>query len=359
MLLCEIDDSPSVPPPAADDSSFARRMVRKMRAVGFFRNAGKSAAAATSAVAATPPADPLLRLFALQSAEGWFEEGYGEILQGAGLDLSATAMEIEAGLNGEMAIGASAESKRILATLVVMFGFRRLFADRRAVWRRRRQGPEVAPLRSLHPSTNRESMRCWRCLPWESSSRSALRSRYVVKKEGKNALRYKRSTTRRCEFRLHLRAVRIFCTLACPGFVPARCTSGRRLVRGFRGLGRLQAFEKLLYQPPLGLWLDEFASEDEFIIPEGRIFSVDADLWTSILDVRPAHVVGGSRCCEAGEGTPFLLAWQTEREFLLRELTYEEARRLKEFCLACKTERADAAIQEARLVAAQSQLGLF
>jgi hypothetical protein len=123
--------------------------------------------------------------------------------------------------------------------------------------------------------------------------------------------------------------------------------------------GRLQAFEKLLYQAPRGLWLDEFASEDDFIIPEGRIFSVDADLWTSILDVRPAHVVGDSCCCEAGEGTPFLLAWQTEREFLLRELTYEEARRLQEFCLACQAERADAAIQEAQLLSTQSQLGLF
>jgi hypothetical protein len=123
--------------------------------------------------------------------------------------------------------------------------------------------------------------------------------------------------------------------------------------------GRLQAFEKLLYQAPRGLWLDEFASEDDFIIPEGRIFSVDADLWTSVLDVRPAHVVGDSCCCEAGEGTPFLLAWQTEREFLLRELNYDDARRLQEFCLACQAEQADAAIQEARLVSAESQLGLF
>jgi hypothetical protein len=56
--------------------------------------------------------------------------------------------------------------------------------------------------------------------------------------------------------------------------------------------GRLQAFEKLLYQAPRGLWLDEFASEDELILPEGRIFSVDADLWTSVRDIRPAHVVG-------------------------------------------------------------------
>ncbi|HZZ26765.1 MAG TPA: hypothetical protein VFE46_02060 [Pirellulales bacterium] len=123
--------------------------------------------------------------------------------------------------------------------------------------------------------------------------------------------------------------------------------------------GRLQAFEKLLYQAPRGVWLDEFASEDDYIIPEGRVFSLDADLWTSVLDVRPAHVVGDSCCCEAGEGTPFLLAWQTEREFLLRELTYDEARKLQEFCLACQAERADAAIQEARLISSQSQLGLF
>ena len=58
-------------------------------------------------------------------------------------------------------------------------------------------------------------------------------------------------------------------------------------------------------------------------------------------------------------GMPSLLAWQTEREFLLRELTDEDAQRLRKFCLESQAERADAAIQEARLVAAQSQLGLF
>ena len=94
-------------------------------------------------------------------------------------------------------------------------------------------------------------------------------------------------------------------------------------------------------------------------MPTGRIISVSRDIFESVLDTRPAHVVGDNCCCEAGMGMPFLLAWQTEREFLLRELNYEEARQLRKFCLASQAERADAAIQEARLVAAQSQLGLF
>jgi hypothetical protein len=123
--------------------------------------------------------------------------------------------------------------------------------------------------------------------------------------------------------------------------------------------GRLQAFEKLLYQAPRALWLDEWAEDECWGMPTGRIISVSRDIYESVLDIRPAHVVGDNCCCEPGEGTPFILAWQTEREFLLRELTYDEAQRLQEFCLACQAERADAAIQEARLVSDQSQLGLF
>jgi hypothetical protein len=123
--------------------------------------------------------------------------------------------------------------------------------------------------------------------------------------------------------------------------------------------GRLHAFEMLLFQAPRGVWLDEFASEDELNLPDGRIFSVDADLWTRVRDIRPAHVVGDNCCCQAQGGTPFLLAWQNEGEFLLRDLTYEEARPLKDLCLASQAERAEAAIQEARLVSLQSQLGLF
>ena len=54
-------------------------------------------------------------------------------------------------------------------------------------------------------------------------------------------------------------------------------------------------------------------------MPTGRIIDVDADLWQSVLDIRPAHVVGNSCCCEAGEAAQYLVAWQTDREFLLRE----------------------------------------
>jgi hypothetical protein len=123
--------------------------------------------------------------------------------------------------------------------------------------------------------------------------------------------------------------------------------------------GRLRAYEKLLYRAPRGLWLNEWSEHDDFETPTGRIISVSSDIYESLLDIRPAHVVDDSCCCEAGEAAPYLLVWHTDREFLLRELTDEEAEKLQEFCLACQAERANAAIQEARLTPSQSQLGLF
>ncbi len=123
--------------------------------------------------------------------------------------------------------------------------------------------------------------------------------------------------------------------------------------------GRLQAFERLLYQAPRGVWLEEWAEQDDFEMPTNRVISVSGEIYESVLNIRPAHVVGDNCCCEAGEGAPYLLAWQTEREFLLRELSDDDARRLQEFCLACQAEKADAAIHEESLATAQSQLGLF
>jgi Ca-activated chloride channel family protein len=84
----------------------------------------------------TPPADPLLHLLSLQSADGWFDDGYADILQTAGLDVVSSKSEFEAILNAATATADSATLKRILATLIVLRGLRRLFADRRVLWRR-------------------------------------------------------------------------------------------------------------------------------------------------------------------------------------------------------------------------------
>ena len=123
--------------------------------------------------------------------------------------------------------------------------------------------------------------------------------------------------------------------------------------------GRLRAFERACSQGRRSLWLDEWATEDDFEIPAGRMVSVDADLWSAVLDIRPAHVVGEGCCCEEGIGAPYLLAWKSGDEFLLRELTEEQACKLQELCLACQ------AVETARHdpddfnLPAQAQLGLF
>lgn len=123
--------------------------------------------------------------------------------------------------------------------------------------------------------------------------------------------------------------------------------------------GRLRAYEELLFRCRRGLWLDEFVTEDDFIIPVGLLFSVDRSLWDAVLDFRPAHVVGDSCQCEADTGAPYLLAKRTETEFLLRELTEEEARRLQELCLQWQAEKAEQAIQNEKEAQLPSQLGLF
>ena len=92
-------------------------------------------------------------------------------------------------------------------------------------------------------------------------------------------------------------------------------------------------------------------------MPIGRIVSLDPDLWGSILDFRPAHVIREGCCCEEGEGAPYLLAWRTETEFLLRELTDEEARLLQSLCLANQGELRPH--QTTDVAPASTQLGLF
>ncbi len=126
--------------------------------------------------------------------------------------------------------------------------------------------------------------------------------------------------------------------------------------------GRLQAYEKLLGRAPRGLWLDQWNEAEELDmleIPVGRVFSVSSDMWQAILDVRPAHVIGTGCDCEPEMGEPYLLAWRTETECLLRELADEEARRLQELCLEWQAEAAAKQVQPTGNAGAPSQRGLF
>ena len=64
--------------------------------------------------------------------------------------------------------------------------------------------------------------------------------------------------------------------------------------------GRLRAFERSCSQGARTPWSDEWATGDDFEIPAGRLVSVGADLWSAMLDIRPAHVIGEGCCCEEG-----------------------------------------------------------
>jgi hypothetical protein len=123
--------------------------------------------------------------------------------------------------------------------------------------------------------------------------------------------------------------------------------------------GRLRAFERVCSQGPRTPWSDEWATGDDFEIPAGRLVSVGADLWDAVLDIRPAHVIGEGCCCEEGIGAPYLLAWRDGDEFLLRELTDDEARKLQELCLACQAEATDRHEHQVFRTTAEAQLGLF
>ena len=123
--------------------------------------------------------------------------------------------------------------------------------------------------------------------------------------------------------------------------------------------GRLRAFERACSQGPRTPWSDEWATGDDFEIPAGRLVSVGSDLWSAVLDIRPAHVIGEGCCCEEGIGEPYLLAWRNGDEFMLRELTDEEARKLQELCLACQAEEAARQERQVCRATAEAQLGLF
>ncbi len=100
--------------------------------------------------------------------------------------------------------------------------------------------------------------------------------------------------------------------------------------------GRLRAFEQSLMQGRRSSWSDDWATNDDFVIPEGRLVSVDADLWAAVLDVRPAHVVGEGCDCEEDMGPPYLLAWRDGDKFLLRELTRDEAYEIQHLCMRAR-----------------------
>ncbi len=123
--------------------------------------------------------------------------------------------------------------------------------------------------------------------------------------------------------------------------------------------GRLGAFERACSQGPRTPWSDEWATGDDFEIPAGRLVSVGADLWSAVLDIRPAHVIGEGCCCEKEIGEPFLLAWRSGDEFMLRELTDGEARKLQELCLASQAEKAARRDRQVYRATAETQLGLF
>jgi hypothetical protein len=124
-------------------------------------------------------------------------------------------------------------------------------------------------------------------------------------------------------------------------------------------VGRLRAFERACSQGPPTPWSDEWATGDDFEIPAGRLVSVGADLWSAVLDIRPAHVIGEGCCCEEGVGEPYLLAWRSGDEVMLRELTDGEARKLQVLCLACQAEEAARHENQACQATVESQLGLF
>jgi len=81
------------------------------------------------------PGDNLLRLLALQSAEGWFADGYREVLNEAGISTDDWRAEIERQCGGVIR-GTTLDHERAVSTLVVLIALRRLFADQRAIWRR-------------------------------------------------------------------------------------------------------------------------------------------------------------------------------------------------------------------------------
>lgn len=122
---------------------------------------------------------------------------------------------------------------------------------------------------------------------------------------------------------------------------------------------RLSAFESSLKSGPPGAWPDDADESEPPELPTGCIVEVDEELWVSVIDMRPAHVVHMGCCCEEGIGAPYLLAWEAENGYFLRELTEAEAIALQQACLAAQDEATAAAAPIAPAEPATTQLGLW
>ncbi len=73
--------------------------------------------------------------------------------------------------------------------------------------------------------------------------------------------------------------------------------------------GYLREQERRLVAAPVVPWSDAWATDELLDLPMGKAIAVDEALWSSVLELRPAHVVGLQDCaCEEGEGAPYLLA---------------------------------------------------
>lgn len=122
---------------------------------------------------------------------------------------------------------------------------------------------------------------------------------------------------------------------------------------------RLAALESSLKSGPPGAWPDDSDETEPPELPTGCIVEVDEELWASVLDMRPAHVVRMGCCCQEGVGAPYLLAWEAENGYFLRELTESEAVTLQRACLAVQDEATAAAAPNAPADPATTQLGLW
>jgi len=113
--------------------------------------------------------------------------------------------------------------------------------------------------------------------------------------------------------------------------------------------------ESRLMSGPAGEWPTDWDEDEPPELPTGCVIQVDEDLWVSVLDVRPAHLVAQGCWCEAGTAAPYLMAWQTDDRFFLRELTEGESIELQQACLASQQRSAKAAEPEPLAL----QLGLW
>lgn len=105
---------------------------------------------------------------------------------------------------------------------------------------------------------------------------------------------------------------------------------------------RLTELERALMTAQPGDWPEDWHDEGPPELPTGCVVQVDEELWTDVLDLRPAHVVQIGCCCEEGVGAPYLLAWQSDNGFFLRELTDDEALELQRACLDSQREQESA-----------------